>query len=142
MDTPATNLSRGEVEVTLGGKARRVRFGMTTLRDYSLLTGSPVAGFALDLTSKFQETLLNISFCAIKRYVPAAELPENFDINMVGDWLDDLSEADGELLAEALFQSVKTGNPMLAALMNKIVPPTTPSTETPSTPEMTAGTSS
>ena len=141
MDTQTPNSARGEVQVQFGGKARQLRFGMNTLHDYSKLTGSPVAGFAKDLLDDFQPAVRTITYCAIKRYVPAAELPDDFSQDTVGDWLDELSPEDGETLAEALYQSVKTGNPMVAALIGKIVPPTAP-TEHASTPATTAGTTS
>ncbi len=122
--------SRGEVSVALGGKPRQFKFGMNVLRDYSKLVGKPAGSLGQDFHDDLQGTLLLLTYCAVRRYVPANELPADFTEDTVGDWLDDISEVDAESLTGALLQSVRTGNPMVAATLKQLTPPTPePTTE-------------
>lgn len=123
----------GEVCVTLGDAKRTFRFGMNTLRDYTALTGTPAGGFAADLNADYNTALLNLVYCGVKRYVPATALPEDFSLDVLGDWMDGLSPEDSNTLAEAIMQALnptKGGNPLMAALLHKLTPPTAEPTAT------------
>lgn len=126
LPTLTANTYAGEVTVRLGGAPRRLRFGMNTLRDYTALTGSPAGNFGLDFQTDYNAALLHIVYCAIKRYTPADELPEGFGLDAVGDWLDELAPEDADRLAATLIASVKTVNPLVAAVVKQVAPPPQP----------------
>ena len=121
---PTASSYAGEVTVILGGQSRTLRIGMNTLRDYSKLTGTPAGGLAADLATDLNNAMANLVFCAVKRYVPAAELPEGFAVDHAADWIEEMSAADGEKLADAVLHSIRTANPLTAALVAKLTPPT------------------
>jgi hypothetical protein len=112
----------GEVTITLGGQALSLRFGLNTLRDYTALTGTPAGGLASDLVKDYAITLLNLVFVAVKRYTPAAQLPEAFTVDVVADWIEEMSAEDAERLAAVIIRSIKVQNPLVTALVAQLTP--------------------
>lgn len=133
---PTATAYTGEVTVTLGGAARTFGFGINTMRDYTKLTGTPAGGFAADLAADLTNTMVNLVYCALKRYVPADQLPEDFTVDHAADWIDGMNPADAEKLADTVLHSVRTANPLTAALVAKLKP------LTPAPSEGTDGTTS
>ena len=112
----------GEVTVTLGGQARTFMLGINTLRDYTSLTNTPAGGLAKDFADDLSTTMVNLVFVAVKRYTPAEQLPTDFSVDHVGDWIDRMSDADGEILAKAVLHSIRKANPLTTALVAQLVP--------------------
>lgn len=119
---PSAPSYAGEVTVALGGQPRTFRLGLNTLRDYTALTGTPAGGFAADLARDLSNTIVSLVYCAVKRYTPAEQLPADFAVDHVADWIDAMSSEDADRLAEAVLASVRTGNPLTAALVTKLKP--------------------
>lgn len=96
------NILRGEVEVEIGGKTRLVKFGLNSLALYTERQGvdlSDVQGFGL---SQMRDMIwAGLVAGAKKRGEPA-----DFDEWTVGDWIEEMDQAEYERIVSALNNSM------------------------------------
>ena len=95
------NLFRGEVEVELGGEKRLVKFGLNQLALFTEKTGK-----SLDEVSFGIGDLRLLIWSAL--YAGAKKQDKPFDIDewTVGDWLDDISQEDFDLIMRTITESL------------------------------------
>jgi hypothetical protein len=120
--TPDTtpNTARGEVRLTIGDQQYPVRFGMNVMRDFTKLTGKAPSEFGRLLGEDYVETLSGLVYCAAKRFVPADQLPEGFDLDQTADLIDAMQPAEADEIAEAIVEAVTVGNHLLTSLTAKV----------------------
>ena len=112
------NLRRGRLTLEIGGQARTLKFGMNTLALFGQLHMDAPGDFAAQFSTNPFGALRDITFCAL-RVVKGNNLPDDFDQETTGDWLDDLKEdnPDGwQQIQEVLLHSMSVGTPNRATL--------------------------
>jgi len=104
---------RGEVLLTIAGQPRKVRFGLKFLK---ALTDRQDGTGPADVLGRLQSApltaLLDMATVAVQLYVPAVELPEDFDALTA---LDELPVAEQKELFSVLMASI-SASPLVAAL--------------------------
>jgi hypothetical protein len=112
------NLRRGRLTLELGGQERTLKFGMNTLALFGQLHMDTPGDFAEQFSKNTFGALRDITFCAL-RVVKGNHLPDDFDQETTGDWLDDL-RADNpegwEQIQLVLLHSMSVGTPNRATL--------------------------
>ena len=119
--TPAPadiNLRRGRLTLELGGQERTLKFGMNTLALFGQLHMDTPGDFSDQFSKNTFGALRDMVFCAL-RSVKGNSLPDDFDQDMTGEWLDDLKidNPDGwQQIQEVLLHSMSLGAPNRATL--------------------------
>lgn len=112
------NLRRGRLTLELGGQERTLKFGMNTLALFGQLHMDTPGDFAEQFSKNTFGALRDITFCAL-RVAKGNHLPDDFDQETTGDWLDDL-RADNpegwEQIQLVLLHSMSVGTPNRATL--------------------------
>ena len=119
--TPApadVNLRRGRLTLEIGGQERTLKFGMNTLALFGQLHMDSPGDFAEQFSKNTFGALRDIVYCGL-RVVKGNSLPDDFDPETTGDWLDDLKDEnpDGwQQIQTVLLHSMSLGAPNRAAL--------------------------
>lgn len=118
--TTTPNAARGEVQLTVGGQQFPVRFSLSVLHDYTRATGYGLTDIAVQLGEDLLGTIGQLLTCAVRRYVPGAQVPADFGVADALDLMEDMNATESDAVAEAIWAAIKVDqNPLLAALIAK-----------------------
>lgn len=120
---------RGEVLLTVGGSQYPVRFSLAVLHDYTTATGTKLLDLGTHLNDDLLGTIAQLLTCAVRRYVPGAELPAGFELADGLDLMEEMGKEESDAVATAIWAAVRVDtNPLLAALIAKAPKASAPTT--------------
>lgn len=99
-------MARARIHLKIGGKKRFLKFTLSTFKRYDMSKGQEGAAITLVMGSTMT-ALLELSQEALNYPNNENLLPDDFDQEMLSDWIDDLPPKDLELLVATMMEALK-----------------------------------
>lgn len=99
-------MPRAQLHINIGGQKRFAKYTLNTFFRYDKDAEEDGAGFRM-LVSSQMGGLLKLTRYALDYPGNNNKLPENFDDEMVSDWIDELPQKDLNELVATMMNSVK-----------------------------------
>ena len=109
--TPATTTTRGLIEMEIGGEKRTFKFGMNSLSAFSQLYSGKPGDFATQLGQDPAGAMRDLAYCGLLTRKADNNLPEDFSPETVGDWIDEMPQADWNAVQTVMLGALTVGNP-------------------------------
>ena len=110
-----TTPTRGLIQVEIGGQLRTFKFGMNTLSNFSQLHSGKPGDFGDQFTKDPIGALRDLAYCGLLTRRSENDLPEDFTPETVGDWIDEMPQADWDQVRTVMMGALALGNTTPAA---------------------------
>lgn len=107
-----TSTTRGLIAVEIGGQLRTFKFGMNSLSAYSQLHSGSPGDFGDQFAKDPIGAVRDLAYCGLLSRKADNNLPEDFSPETVGDWIDEMPQAEWNEVQKVMFASVTVGNPL------------------------------
>jgi len=98
------NILRGEIEVSIGGKPRLVKFGTNQLAIFTQMHGQDLSEADFGM-----HNLRDLVYSALVAGAKNQKQPVDFDEWTVGEWLDELPDEDLQKIVDSFTNSLPKG---------------------------------
>jgi hypothetical protein len=99
-------MARGRIHLKIGGTKRFLKFTIATFKRYDKKQGQDGSAISL-LMGNPLVALLDLTEEALNYPEATPPLPEDFNTEMLSDWIDDLPVKDLEVLTDTMMESLK-----------------------------------
>jgi len=107
---------RGEITVEIGGQPRTFKFGMNALGAYSELRPSQAVESLLSaMQTNPIRFFVDMAYCGLQQRAADNALPEGFAPETVGDWIDEMPQADWNKVRDVMTAALMPGKPTTEA---------------------------
>lgn len=95
----------GQCTILIGGEKRHIRFGVNATGKFLLLYGINYSDFAKPWQENEIVAMRNMIYCGLLSGDTRNDLPEGFDPEICGQWLDDVDDKAIKKIEQAYLSS-------------------------------------